>query len=255
MCLIALAYKVRDDYPFVFVANRDEYYARPTRAAAFWPDRPALLAGKDLLEGGTWCGITRTGRFAAVTNYREARAVRTDTRSRGLLTRDFLLSRFSIDGFARALSLNEYQGFNLLFGTIADLAYLSNRAPGPKRLTPGVYGLSNGVLNEAWPKVVAVREGLQRIVGERCIDPQALFALLQDGTPADEEQLPETGIPIEWEHLLSSRYIESPEYGTRSTTLLVVDGSGQVSFQEVSYPRGQSGDAEDCVSYRFTLGS
>lgn len=254
MCLIVLAYKVRTDYPFICVANRDEFYDRPTRAAAFWPDQPTLLAGKDLLQGGTWCGITRAGRFAAVTNFREASTPTPDARSRGLLTRDFLLGGLDIDEYARSLALHDYPGFNLLFGSIADLAYLSNRASGPNRLAPGVYGLSNALLDVAWPKVASAKYGLQQIVDAPSIDPQDLFALMRDKTPADEAQLPATGISKEWERILSSRYIEAQGYGTRSTTVLMVDGSGQVSFQEISYNGDQTGGLTNHLSYRFPIG-
>lgn len=237
MCLILLAYQPRAQFPLVVAANRDEFFQRPTQSAHFWTDAPDIYAGRDLLAGGTWMGIHRSGRFAAVTNFREPQQHAGNTRSRGFLCTDFLRSGAGIADYIQQLSAqgNRYAGFNLLLGDFTDrenpqLAFCSNRSDETVlHLDAGIHGISNGRLNEPWPKVVsgkrALAENLQR-------DPQAMLDILLDSSTAPPQQLPDTGIEKALEEQLSSRFIRMDDYGTRSATILRIDRRGNVEWLE-----------------------
>lgn len=253
MCLILLAIEQHPDLPLVVAANRDEFYARPTRDAAFWPEAPQLLAGQDLQQGGTWFGVTRAGRLAMVTNVRRPDDQR-GSASRGQLVREFLLAGGSPEASLQQLLTRreEYPGFNLIAGTWDRLYFSSNRGQAqPKRLGPGVHGLSNASLDTPWPKVAGgCRDlaGLLEKVPAAELEP-ALFALLADDHRAADDELPETGIGLEWERLLSARFIRSAAYGTRCSTLLTVDRQGRVRFVERSFVPGQAGFRDQRFSW------
>jgi uncharacterized protein with NRDE domain len=235
MCLILFAHRAHPEYPLVVAANRDELYDRPTAAAGFWPDAPEILAGRDLREGGTWMGITRGGRFAAVTNYREMPLVRDGKRSRGHLVAGFLRSTEPADAFARSLAAegDEYNGFNLLVGEGAGLGYVSNRGAGPRLLAPGVYGLSNAQLDDPWPKVVGGKAALADALAGPADEMEArLFAALAERGTAADATLPETGVGLELERALSAAFIATPGYGTRCSTVLIVQRDGRATFTE-----------------------
>ena len=235
MCLILFAHRPNDALRLVVAANRDEMYDRPTAAAGWWSDAPDLLAGRDLREGGTWMGVTRGGRFAAVTNYREMPLVRDGKRSRGHLVANFLRSADAPLAYAEALAREgqEYNGFNLLVGDTTGLAYVSNRGAGPVEVEPGVHGLSNALLDTAWPKVVSgkqdVADALRGPADE--VEPK-LFASLARRDVAADAALPETGVGLERERALSAAFIVSPGYGTRCSTVLVITAEGRVTFTE-----------------------
>jgi len=241
MCLIVFAWRQRPDFPFIVAANRDEFYDRPTLAADFWEDYPEVLGGRDLKEQGTWLGITRQGRFAALTNYRDPRNVKEEAPSRGWLVRDFLtggetageyLSRLEKEG-------SRYNGFSIVLGDAGELHYYSNRGGPPISLPPGVYGLSNHLLDTPWPKVRRVREGFLRVVnGDGPLEAEVFFALLGDRRQAPDGELPDTGIGLEWERLLSAIFIVSPIYGTRSSTVLIRDEAGGIMFAERQFNNG-----------------
>ncbi len=242
MCLILLAYDCHPAYRLVVAANRDEFLARPTAPAAFWDDAPHLLAGRDLLEGGTWLGITRSGRFAALTNYRDPAAYRQEKPSRGRLVSDFLRSDLTIPSYRELLHREgrRYNGFNLIFGTTEELWYFSSRENLSVPLTPGIHGLSNHLLDTPWPKVSRGREALARLIAPGgAIDPDDLFALLADTTPAPDHLLPDTGVGIERERLLSPLFISTPAYGTRSSTVLLLGRDGQATFRERTFDAGK----------------
>lgn len=235
MCLILLALEPAPELRLVVAANRDEFYARPTAPARWWADAPALLAGRDLHAGGTWMGITRGGRFAAVTNYRETTAPRPDAPSRGELVAGFLLAGVPAAEWMERLEprAGEYNGFNLLAGDGGSLLWLSNRGGAPRRLEPGVYGLSNALLDTAWPKVERGKAGMRAaLAGPPDALERALFGVLADAEPAPDGLLPATGVGAERERALSSLFIRTPEYGTRSSTVLVVGADGQARFTE-----------------------
>ena len=239
MCLILFAHDAHPRYRLVVAANRDEFHARPTAPAARWKDAPWILAGRDLQSGGTWIGVTRAGRWAAVTNYREPRKQRPDAPSRGELVSDFLRGEDSPARYAERVSTHAaaYNGFNLLVGAPGSLFWLSNRAPAgtPRPLTPGIYGLSNHLLDTPWPKVQRGKRALEGLLAGPELGPEPLLEILLDQTFAADHELPETGVGPALERVLSTIFIASPEYGTRSSTALLVDREGRVLFVERSY--------------------
>ena len=243
MCLILLALDSHPDYSLIVAANRDEFYDRPTAPAAFWSDAPSILAGRDLQAGGTWLGIDRRGRFAAVTNYRQGQREPAAPRSRGHLVRDFLTSSIDAEEYMRGVErdADSYNGFNLLAGDSRRLCYFSNREGRTRQLSPGVYGLSNHLLDTAWPKVVSGKTALEALV--RNAEPElieALLALLFDRTRPSDDLLPRTGVGEEWERLLSSAFIASNAYGTRSSTIVLVARNARVTFVERTFAAGGS---------------
>ena len=240
MCLILLALDTHPAYSLVAAANRDEFYDRPTASAAFWDEAPAVLAGRDLRAGGTWLGIDRRGRLAAVTNYRQGQREAEAPRSRGLLVSDYLTS--GADGRAHIARVEReaalYNGFNLIAGDARALFYFSNRDGTARELGSGVYGLSNHLLDSPWPKVTAGKSGLSALLSGGGELLPGLFALLSDHRQAADELLPRTGAPPEWERLLSSAFIATPDYGTRSSTVVLVGREGRVVFAERSFGPG-----------------
>jgi uncharacterized protein with NRDE domain len=234
MCLILFAWKMHENFPLVLAANRDEFYERPSAPAAFWEEAPDLLAGRDLREGGTWLGITRKGRLAALTNYRDPKSLKTGAPSRGRLVSDYLRSREIPEAYLHRIApdADRFNGFNLLVGDPGDLFCFSNRGI-RERLDPGIYGLSNHLLDTPWPKVERGKSMLKDLLKEqKDPSPEALFALLADRTRPPDDLLPDTGVGLAWERVLSPLFIESPVYGTRSSTALLIDRRGGVTFAE-----------------------
>lgn len=235
MCLIVLGLFAHPRYPLVVAANRDEFLARPSEAAGFWPERPDLLAGRDLSAGGTWMGVTRSGRFAALTNVREPRAFDRTLPSRGELVVRFLEAPDAPLEHLRTLAARgeRRNGFNLLAAAGGRLAWYSNKGSAPREVAPGVHAVSNGSLDEPWPKVDRSASGLARILGRQDeVDPEELFALLADREGAPDGELPDTGVGLAAERVLAPPFIASPGYGTRGTTLLLVPAEGRASFLE-----------------------
>jgi len=250
MCLILFAYRAHPAYRLVVAANRDEWFRRPTAPAAFWADAPDILAGRDLEQGGTWLGVTRHGRFAAITNFRDPGSHRADAPSRGGLVSAFLLADIAPATYLEQLrpKAPAYNGFSLLVGDGASLGYLSNREDKVRNLGPGIYGLSNHLLDVQWPKVEIGKKRLATWLDDDC-GPEALLALLDDTRAAPDAALPRTGVTIEWERRLSSLRIVGEGYGTRSSTALVIGISGEMRFLERSF--GEDG-AETGVA-QFTI--
>lgn len=235
MCLIVIAWKARDDLPLVVAANRDEWRERPAEPARWWSDHPEILAGRDLKAGGTWMGITRGGRFAAVTNFRDPSDKRSTARSRGELVTQFLLSSAAPAAFLSALAgrARDYNGFNLIVGDGRELWYFGSREGEARPIAPGVHGLSNHLLNEPWPKVVRGRLAMEEALRDRDPAPR-LFAALSDAGGAPDEALPETGVGIAWERRLASALITGADYGTRASTVLTVSGEGRIAMEELT---------------------
>ncbi|MCZ8511781.1 NRDE family protein [Paenibacillus filicis] len=225
MCLILFAYRAHPAYKLVVAANRDEFYDRPTAPLHYWEDHPGVLAGRDLLKMGTWLGVSRTGRFAALTNYRNPKENTEGKRSRGELVADYLTDQTSPEQYMQAAASKRhfYPGYNLLAGDSKELYYYSNIEDRVRRLEPGIYGISNHLLNTDWPKVRQGREGLARILGEEREGlTDRLFSFLQTADPAPDHLLPSTGVSLEWERRLSPMFIRSEAYGTRSSAVVLV---------------------------------
>lgn len=235
MCLILFAWQQHADVPLIVIANRDEYYARPSRDAHWWDDAD-VFAGRDLEAGGTWLGVNRRGRFAAVTNVREPGAMRPGKRSRGDLTREFLVSVDPAEVYLQRLAAHDqdYAGFNLLLGDARELWFYSNRARRIQRVEAGVHGVSNGRFNEPWPKLETGREELAAQIGGN-IEHDRLMEILTDHRTAEDQELPSTGVALDVERLLSSRFIRSPGYGTRACSVVTFERPGHVTFSEQNY--------------------
>lgn len=234
MCIIFLANQVHPKYPLIVLANRDEFFDRPTAAAARWDDHPEVFAGRDLVAGGTWLGVSDGGRFAAVTNYREPGAPKGEL-SRGELVADFLTSDIVADEYLKPIQSRAdlYSGFNLIVGPAGgDLYYFSNRSNDIRKLGPGIYGLSNHLLNTAWPKVTNGLARFEELVSQDSFSIDEGLALLADETLAADAELPDTGLDIERERLLSSIFVRTPIYGTRSSTIVRFDSDLKVEFVE-----------------------
>lgn len=242
MCLILFAHRATAHYRLILAANRDEFFDRPAAPAHWWPDRPDVLAGRDLSKGGTWLGATRSGRWSAVTNFREG--VRPDPalRSRGFLTAGFLTGAGSAQAYAEGLTgqLSGYAGFNLLVGDASSVWYLGNRPDAVQEVPAGVHGLSNHLLNSQWPKVHGGRSGLASLLDadeERLV--AGLFDLLADTRRAADHELPETGVGLDWERVLSASFIVTEAYGTRASTVLLIRADSSLRFEERTFgPQG-----------------
>lgn len=252
MCLILFAYHVHPTYKLIVAANRDEFYERPTTHAHFWEDQPQILAGRDLLKMGTWMGITKTGRFSALTNYRDPNEITAEKQTRGDLVADFLKAEILAKTYLAEVAKKRdfFPGFNLLAGTKDELYFYSNIENKLKKLEPGIYGLSNNLLNTDWPKVKRGKAGLTRIINESDNKITAeLIKLLQNSERAPDKALPNTGAPLEWEQLLSPLFIESEGYGTRSSAVLLLSDT-EIQLTERVYSQGKTKDQEFRIDLR-----
>ena len=241
MCLLIFAHRASPQYPLVVAANRDEFHARPTAPSGFWEDHPQLLAGTDLEQGGTWMGVTRDGRFAAVTNYRDPSRTAPAPRSRGELALHYLTGRQGPQDFLTDLApiAPEYAGFNLLVGDRNNLWYYSNSAAEadsePRCLPPGVYALSNASLNTPWPKAESGRAKLQQLLATGNPSHKELSTVVADRHPADPNTLQLQGLDSAMDQVLSAQFIVTEHYGTRSCTTLWTDNNRALSWQEQSF--------------------
>jgi uncharacterized protein with NRDE domain len=253
MCLLVLAIDCHPQFRLVIAENRDEFFNRPTEAARFWPETSDVLAGRDLERGGSWLGVTRTGRWAVVTNYRDFHHRRYSRLSRGGLVSRFLQAAESIEAFKTILEADDghYAGLNFVAGNRDQVFYFSNTGGGSFNLGPGIYGLSNHWLDTPWPKVVGAKQGLARWVEEGSTDVGRLFDLLADRALAPDDQLPDTGVGLEWERALSARFIHRAEYGTRASTLYLVDRDENALFIEKSFD--ENGQEKELNEFSFTV--
>jgi uncharacterized protein with NRDE domain len=236
MCLLVVAWQAHPRYPLVVAANRDEFYERPTADMALWPAPDELIAGRDLRAGGTWLAMARDRRFGCVTNFRELQRPAPGAPSRGNLIPDYLRQAGGARAYLQELesAAGAYSGFNLLLSDRDSLWYASNRAAEfAQSLSPGIYGLSNERLDTPWPKLQRVRRGFDPLLKRGEIEQEELFSILADPTQAGvDETLPNTGLSREWEQLLSSPFIGTEDYGTRSSTVVLVEASGAVWLTE-----------------------
>lgn len=252
MCLILLAWRAHPRYPLVVAANRDEFLARPAAPAHWWSDAPDLLAGRDLEAGGTWMGVSRSGRFAALTNYRDPTAHRPGAPSRGQLVRDCLAGSEDAEAALQAVAKvsARYAGFNLFACDGETLAIHESTTDAVRTLPPGVYGLSNHVLDTPWPKVRRAKARFA-VALDTLPDATAFLALLRDAEPARDADLPRTGVDLDWERWLSPAFIRAPGYGTRCSTLILFDATGQAQLQEWTWDA--NGEMQGEVLHRFPV--
>ncbi|HEV2229934.1 MAG TPA: NRDE family protein [Steroidobacteraceae bacterium] len=250
MCLLVLAWAAHPRYRLVVAANRDEYHERPAAPLGRWPEPPGILAGRDLRAAGTWLGIDAARRFGVVTNFRELQRPRAQAPSRGGLIPQYLAGAHGARQFFARLEASgpEYSGFNLLLGDGDSLWYGSNRAtPFARELRPGVYGLSNELLDTPWPKLLRVKARFRQWLAQTDATAAGLFALLADRTQSapGDTALPTGGLPREWERILSAPFVVHPTYGTRCSTVLLLEPDGALHlaerrFDSAGEPAGES---------------
>jgi len=257
MCLILFFYDTHPDYRLILAANRDEFYDRPTSPLAFWEDAPAVVAGRDLRGNGTWLGITKNGRIAAITNFREPALFNPNAPSRGLLLSDYLTGTKTPKTYLKHIKTigHRYNGFNLLLGDSNGLYYYSNKTEIIKELKRGLYGLSNHLLDTPWPKVEKGKAFFKNVLSkEKRINTEDIFSILADMTVPPDDLLPDTGIGLKWEQILSPLFITSDTYGTRMSSVVLIDKSHKLAFSERSFIPEESGSIkEKTLNYNFRL--
>ena len=242
MCLILFAHHSHPKYPLILASNRDEFHGRPTKTLHWWEDDD-ILAGRDLKAGGTWMGVNRSGKVAAITNYRQFPITKEYSSSRGELVRNFLTKDLPPESYLEILknTANNYDGYNLIFGTMNELFYFSNRSENYGPIEKGIHGLSNHLLNTSWPKVERGKQKLDDIIKNEDLEKDRVMNVLLDKSRAGDQELPDTGIGLEKERQLSSIFIEGNNYGTRASNFLIIDHEGQIKFFEKSHiPSEQS---------------
>ncbi len=253
MCLIAFAYKTHPKYDLILAANRDEFYARPTRKAQVWEQEgfPRIVAGKDLQAGGTWMGISQDGKWGALTNYRDPEWESQKKTTRGKIVIDYLKSDSGASsGIIELHHRNDdYVGFNVLFGDKDELFHYSNKNQNPVAIQPGIHGVSNALLNTSWPKLDAAKENLHSIISNTDFQKEDIFDMLTNQETARDQNLPDTGIPYKWEKAISSIFIQTETYGTRSSSILLIDKSGYMEFTERRYTPGTLQKLEEQTFY------
>jgi uncharacterized protein with NRDE domain len=234
MCLIFFAVNQHPNYKLIVAANRDELYARRTAPAHYWQDYPSILGGRDLEASGTWMAMNKRGKISLVTNYRDPNNINPQAPSRGQLVSDYLLNGDTPEEYLTKVSINasRYNGFNLLTGYADELWYFSNYGEGIQKLSPGVYGLSNHLLDTPWPKVQRGKEKFSTSIRNSVIEPEQLFELLYDEQRAEDQLLPDTGVGLERERALSSMFIKTNGYGTRCSTVVTITKENEVKFAE-----------------------
>ncbi|CAN5295319.1 NRDE family protein [soil metagenome] len=237
MCLIFLSLQSHPTYKLIIAANRDEFYNRRTEAAHFWKDFPNIVGGRDLEANGTWMAMTKSGRISLLTNYRDPKNINPNAPSRGQLVSDYLETNTNAEVYLKNLEASgkEFNGFNLITGTSDDLWYYSNYSSGIKKLTRGIHGLSNHLMDTPWPKVERGKRKFQQILDRGAVDPKILFEFLYDREPAKDDQLPDTGIGLERERALSAMFITTNGYGSRCSTVVLVDHENNVQYVERVY--------------------
>ena len=237
MCTTLFSYNFNPNYPIIIASNRDEFYERPTSDVSFWNKHPNIIGGIDKKYLGTWLGMSKEGKIGILTNFRDPKNHQKNLKSRGLLLKNFLTEDVSIDDFIQMLKKNkdEYNGYNILFGDISKMVYYSNKENKIKVLDSGIFGLSNAFLDTPWPKVIIGKKLLANEVKNVKPNSDQIMNILKNNTIAIDDDLPDTGIGIEYERMLSPIFIRSPQYGTRSSIVIMIDKELNVTFIEDIY--------------------
>ena len=237
MCLILFSIGKHAHYKLVVAANRDEFYNRPTEKADFWKESEGVLAGRDLVAGGTWMGVTRQGKISMLTNYRDLGNINPEAPSRGHLVANYLTGNEEPDRYLEGVAENgkAYNGFNLIAGSIDKLYYYGNYDGAVKPISPGTHGLSNHLLDTPWPKLSEGKQKLKQLLQKEDPEVEELFQILYDDAVAPDHLLPDTGVGLKWERLLSPMFIKSEKYGSRCSTVVLVDHDNQLTFAERIY--------------------
>ena len=248
MCLIFFAVNSHPTYKLIIAGNRDEFYNRKTAPVNYWTDYPSILGGRDLEAGGTWMAMNKAGKIGFITNYRDPQHINPMAPSRGPLVSDYLHQPLSPEAYLHNIekSDTQYNGFNLVVGNTDELWYHSNYKTGIEKITPGLHGLSNHLLETPWPKVERGKEMLKPLLDRTNIDPHEVLMLLFNTEQAPDDALPNTGVPLERERALSSMFIQSPGYGSRCSTVVLVTHAGHVIFSERTY---------DLTTFQYTTKS
>lgn len=255
MCLLVAAYDLHPVYRLILAGHRDEFHARPAAALDWWDEPSGILAGRDLEAGGTWLGVSRDGRLGVVTNFRGEGSTRPGAPSRGLLIPEFLRGIEQADTFGEHLATRagNYSGFNMLAFDGSALVYVASQPqPVSRQLAPGLYGLSNHLLDTPWPKVVRTRERIRTMLDDGRISPASLFAALKDRQPAADADLPSTGLDRALERLVSAPFIVSGDYGTRCTTVVLIDRKGVIRVEERTYSRDGETTGRTAMAFHTT---
>lgn len=246
MCILLIAIKAVHEWPLLLLGNRDEFHSRPTLAAQPWRGAPDCLGGLDLVGGGSWLAQRNDGRFAAVTNLRSGIPAQAP-RSRGMLVREFVTGNEPVAQFAKRVlsNIGQYGGFNLVFGDGSAVWLIDGSTASLQRLATGVHVVGNGPYASSWPKNERLRSRFTRAVNAGWRDDASLLAFLSDARTAADSELPDTGVGIERERLLSPIFIRGEQYGTRASSLVMRHEDGTLHFRESSFAAQgvPSGDA------------
>lgn len=254
MCLIVFAYKVLPGHPLVLAGNRDEFYNRPAEPAHMWDTSPGIIAGKDLKAGGTWLGISMTGRFAALTNYRKIDEIKENAPSRGNIIKDFLVSDETPQHYLHSLqeTAGNYNGFNLIAGTAETLWYINNKTKKAEEVKPGFHAISNAFLDTPWPKTEDALRAFKKTILTIGVEEEPVFSILMADKTYPENKLPETGLTRELEKAVSAIFIKTEGYGTRCSTMVTISNDGRYTLTERTFKPGTQ-EVEGDVSHSFTL--
>ncbi len=250
MCLVVLAFGVTAEYPLIVAGNRDEFHNRPTQGADWWPDKPDILGGRDLQAGGTWLAMHRSGRFATVTNTRDAEPRTAGLRSRGHLVTDFLQSELAPIDYLRGIDGSSYAGFNLFAADQRSIAFLSNRGGAARQLPKGVYGLGNDTLDSAAEKVQRSKTRLGSLIKADAVNETELMRLLGDRDKGPVDEAKSDGLPFTTAHALTAPFIVLPDFGTRCSSVVLVDRAGKWSFFERRFDAAGIRTGESHYSYQ-----
>lgn len=250
MCLVIVGWRQHSEYPLIVAGNRDEFHVRPTQKAHRWPGDPDIVGGRDLQAGGTWLALHRNGRFATVTNFRDAQQSSAKFRSRGHLVSDFLRSAESPVDYLNTIDGPAYAGFNLLVCDGQTLAYLSNRGDGAQELGPGIYGLSNALLDSPWHKVVRSKDKFASLIHDNKVNETELFRLLNDREKGPANDVESGSLPFAMAHAISAPFIVLPDYGTRSSSVVTLDSTNSWRFVERRFDASGKKTGESAFTIR-----